>query len=58
MGPAVSDPLVYHVGHPTDPADALNRIARGLPVYLPTHPVPTDQRPYIAYAQTRGPVAQ
>jgi hypothetical protein len=48
------DPLTYHVGHPVHPADALDRLARGLPVYRPTDPKPIDQRPYLAYARKEG----
>lgn len=44
-----------HVGWPTDTHDALDRIARGLPVYWPTDPKPIHQTPYIAFSERRGP---
>ena len=54
----MSEPWLYHVGHPVDEVDAADRARRGLPVYRPTHPVTLDQRPYLAFAATRGPNSQ
>ncbi|MGZ4524216.1 MAG: hypothetical protein ACXVXO_12500 [Mycobacteriaceae bacterium] len=43
-----------HVGWPVDPAEALERIKRGLPVYWPRDPKTVDQTPYRTFAATRG----
>lgn len=39
----------YHVGWPPDLHLVWERIRRGLPVYWPTDPKETDQRPYIEF---------
>lgn len=44
-----------HTGYPADPAEALRRVQRGLPTYWPTAPALVDQRPYRAFADSRGP---
>jgi hypothetical protein len=51
----VSEAHRYHVGHPVDPAEAMDLMRRGLKPYLPTNPVETDQTEYIRFAAKRGP---
>jgi hypothetical protein len=50
-----STPDHGHVGWPIDPADLLDRQARGLPGYHPTDPTTINQAPYREFAAQRGP---
>jgi len=49
-----STPDHGHTGWPPDPEIALHRLRKGLPAYWPTDPTTIDQRPYAAFAATRG----